>query len=110
MFDATAERRFLLLKKKLDSLHYCQPLSLDSAALVERLLGDLVRTTEGFQSLKKANDEIKQEALLKTNGLLPLQKENVRLTKENNDLHLELIRTKETCESQESRWKSSLKV
>jgi centrosomal protein CEP135 len=47
------ERRFLLLKKRLDALHYCQPLSMDSAALVEKLLNDLVKTTEGFQQMKK---------------------------------------------------------
>jgi len=110
MFDATAERRFLLLKKKLDSLHYCQPLTIDSSVLVERLLSDLIRTTEGFQSLKKSNEDLKQEALQKTSGLLPLQKENGRLLKENNELHYELIKVKETCEFQENRWKSSLKT
>lgn len=42
------ERKFLLLKKRLDALHYCQPLGIDSVPLVERLLNDLVKTTEGF--------------------------------------------------------------
>ena len=42
------ERKFLLLKKRLDALHYCYPVSLDSSALVEKLLNDLVKTTEGF--------------------------------------------------------------
>jgi len=36
------------LKKRLDALHYCQPLGIESIALVERLLNDLVKTTEGF--------------------------------------------------------------
>lgn len=56
--DPTAERRYLALKKRLDALHYCQPLSkflfcfivvaFESAALAERLLNDLLKTTEGF--------------------------------------------------------------
>lgn len=43
------ERKFLLLKKRLDALHYCQPLNLEACPLVEKLLNDLVKTTEGFQ-------------------------------------------------------------
>lgn len=51
--DTAMEKRFLLLKKRLDALHYCQPLTIESSALVEKLLNDLVKTTEGFQQLKK---------------------------------------------------------
>ena len=47
----------MLLKKRLDSLHYCQPLTVESAALVERLLNDLIKTTEGYQNIKKSNEE-----------------------------------------------------
>jgi len=42
MIDANSEKKFLLLKKRLDALHYCQPLTIDSAALVDRLLNDLI--------------------------------------------------------------------
>lgn len=45
---AYPEKKFLLLKKRLDSFHYFQPLAIESAALVEKLLNDLVKTTEGF--------------------------------------------------------------
>ena len=51
--DQQAEKRFMSLKKRLDALHYCQPLTIESAALAEKLLNDLLRTTEGFQKLKK---------------------------------------------------------
>ena len=50
MIDANAEKKFLLLKNRLDKLHYYQPLTIESAALVERLLNDLIKTTEGFQN------------------------------------------------------------
>ena len=46
--DVKAEQKFLLLKKRLDALHYCQPLTIESAALVEKLLNDLIKTTEGY--------------------------------------------------------------
>ena len=34
-------------------------IAIESAALVERLLNDLIRVTEGFQKLKKQNDELR---------------------------------------------------
>jgi hypothetical protein len=34
----------------------------ESAALAERLLNDLLKTTEGFQRLKKMNEELKQQS------------------------------------------------
>ena len=71
--DPAAERKFIALKRRLDALHYQQPLSkfftifshkspftaIDSAALAEKLLNDLLKTTEGFQRLKKMNEELK---------------------------------------------------
>lgn len=35
------------------------PVAFESAALVDKLLNDLLKTTEGFQKLKKMNDELK---------------------------------------------------
>lgn len=65
--DAIAEKRYQALKRKLDALHYSQPLSkscpnllaIESAALVERLVNDLVKITDGFQTIKKQNEELK---------------------------------------------------
>ena len=54
MYDANSQKNYLLLKKRLDALHYCQNLTIDSASLVERLLNDLIKTTEGYQNLKKS--------------------------------------------------------
>ena len=59
--------------------------------------------------MKKTNEELKLEASQKTQGLQPLQKENARILKENNELHYELIKVKESVEYQENRWKNSLK-
>ena len=33
--------------------------AIESAALAEKLLNDLLKTTEGFQRLKKLNEELK---------------------------------------------------
>ena len=55
MFDQNAEKRFKLLKKRLNALNFCEPVTIESAAIVERLLTTLLKTTEGFQTLKKKN-------------------------------------------------------
>lgn len=46
--EASSEQKFLFLKKRLDACHYCQPFTIESAALVEKLLNDLIKTTEGY--------------------------------------------------------------
>lgn len=49
------ERAFLILKRKLATLKYTDhkyTLDVSSCALVDRLVDDLVRTTESYQSLK----------------------------------------------------------
>ena len=47
--------------KKLDNKDdfLLNSIALESAALAEKLLNDLLKTTEGFQKLKKINDELK---------------------------------------------------
>jgi len=109
MIDAVAEKKFLLLKKRLDALHYVQPFSADSASLVERLLNDLIKTTEGFQTLKKANDELTTTANKTEQRLEPLKKEIRLVLKENNDLHVEIMRVKEDLELKESKWNNTFK-
>ena len=99
--DATAEKRFLALKRRLDALNYCKPLGIESAALAESLLNDLVKTTEGFQSLKKKNTELRDNLEKAQQALLPLKKENERVVRESNDLHRELIRVREDAEKKE---------
>jgi centrosomal protein CEP135 len=50
MADNNSDKKYLLLKKRLDSLHYSYPFSIDSSSLVEKLLNDLIKTTEAFSS------------------------------------------------------------
>lgn len=56
------ERSFLILKRKLATLKYTEHLDVSSCALVDRLVDDLVRTTESYQSLKVQEHEKQLEA------------------------------------------------
>ena len=65
------------MKKTLDSMQYYQPQTLESAALVGKLLNDLIRTDEeNLSKLTKLD-----------NFLHPLKSENHKLIKENDELH-----------------------
>jgi centrosomal protein CEP135 len=62
--------------------------------LVERLLGDLIKTTEGFQRLK----QVHQNSNSSGNFDVALKKELERLYLDNNTLHQAMIKTKESCD------------
>lgn len=67
---------------------------MESAALAEKLLNDLLKTTEGFQRLKKMNEELKRTQT-DTSSVEPYIKENERVVKENNELHQMLMKVRE---------------
>jgi hypothetical protein len=46
---------------------------------------------------------------LNQQALVPLQKENEKLTKENNKLHMQVIQTKEEREAGELQWRNTLR-
>jgi len=54
----TAQKKFANLKNKLSKLEYNQPLSFESMALVDKLLTDMLKTTEAFRKIKKQKDEM----------------------------------------------------
>lgn len=109
MTDFVATQRYQAIRKQLDQLHYCLPFNVEACGLVERLLNDLLKTTEGYQKLKMQIDLLKHDDKLNQQALLPLQKENEKLTKENNKLHLEVIQTKEERDACELKWKQALR-
>ena len=49
--------------------HY---IDIESTALVERLLNEVMQTTEAFQQLKNENTVIAQEAQLNSQSMTPL--------------------------------------
>ena len=70
--EVVQSRKYQELKRKLDALHYCAPLSLDSTPLVDQILKDLLKTTEGFQQLKKQLNTARQETEAAKQGVIPL--------------------------------------
>ncbi|CAM9226951.1 unnamed protein product, partial [Choristocarpus tenellus] len=62
----------------------------DSLVLVDRLFFDLVTTTESYEDLQQREEQTAADLALSQAQLFPLKKENSRLLKENNALHLKV--------------------
>ena len=91
--------RLAALKSKLASLRYQQPLGLESAPLVESLLDDLVRSQQKQAELAAIAESRADEISLAEQHVLPVRKENTRLMRENNDLHMQIIADAEAAEA-----------
>ncbi|KAK3289417.1 hypothetical protein CYMTET_3154 [Cymbomonas tetramitiformis] len=102
------EARLAQLRRKLESLNYGDTFDLSSVPLIQKLLDDLVHTTESYRALKLRNSSSSHELETYKAKLDVLYQDNARLLKENNALHLQLIKDAEGGDSKERR--SSLTV
>ncbi|XP_060884798.1 centrosomal protein of 135 kDa isoform X2 [Labrus mixtus] len=93
--NSSAERKFVNLRKRLDQLGYKQPLGIESLPLVEKLFSDLVHTTESLRNAKLSTGKTEKESRNIDALLEPYRAENARAVRENNELHLELLKLKE---------------
>ena len=73
-----------------------------SVSIVNKVLNDLIKTTEGFKKLQDERDRLRNELKSQGDLILPLRNENIRLTKENNELHQEMIKLKDVLEKNSS--------
>ncbi|KAJ7410493.1 Testis-specific protein 10 protein [Willisornis vidua] len=107
--STNAERRFTNLRKRLDQLGYRQPLGVESLPLVEKLFSDLVHTTESLRSAKLSAGKTEKECSNYDTILEPYKTENAKLTRENNELHLEILKLKEQSDRHVKDLKVSLR-
>jgi centrosomal protein CEP135 len=92
------EREYIRVKKSLEVLGYRDSLGIDSVSIVNKVLNDLIKTTEGFKKLQDERDKLRNELKAQGDLILPLRNENIKLTKENNELHQEMIKLKDVLE------------
>ena len=79
---------FMTLRYRLDQMEYLEYLHVDSVDLVQRLLSDLIQTTESARNFKNQLEIARNEKAIAEEQLYPLRQELTRLTAENNQLHL----------------------
>ena len=97
------------LKKRLDALHYCHPVTPHSAILVETLLNDIIASNEKLQILQKENSSFRADLQSALSEVRMYQSEITRLGTENNRLHLEMMKTKEQASESQEKWRVSNK-
>eukprot|EP00127_Corallochytrium_limacisporum_P000136 Clim_evm19s5 gene=Clim_evmTU19s5 len=98
-----ADKRFALLRRRLDEFGYGSPLGLESVQLVENLFSDLLHTTESLRASKGENLEVVQNLNNFNENITPLKRENAILTQENNRLHEELLKAREVANVREAK-------
>ncbi|XP_011883028.1 PREDICTED: centrosomal protein of 135 kDa [Vollenhovia emeryi] len=92
--------RYRTVRKHLDSLGYKQALSLDALPLIEALLADLVQTTDSLKHFKAVAQENVEACSQLQLTVDPYKCDNARLVRECNQLHSDLIETKEAQQRQ----------
>lgn len=92
--------QFAKLKGLLESRGYSQHLDITSGPLAERLISDLVSAERTLETaVHKAEQAAKANSVWQ-GQLDPLRKENARLIRENNQLHLAIIKDSEESQKQ----------
>ncbi|XP_007944424.1 centrosomal protein of 135 kDa [Orycteropus afer afer] len=104
-----AERKYVNIRKRLDQLGYRQTLTVECLPLVEKLFSDLVHTTESLRKSKLSSVKAEKESANFDFVLEPYKVENARLSRENNELYLELMKLREQSDQQIKELKASLK-
>ncbi|GJQ82867.1 hypothetical protein Trydic_g2605 [Trypoxylus dichotomus] len=104
------EDRYLHLRKQLEELGYHQYLKIECVPLVEKLVSDLIQTTE---SLRKYMN-ISKDAISERDNLLlgaePYKCDNAKLVKECNELHLAFLQFREQHEKLQKDLKRRISV
>ncbi|RIA95882.1 hypothetical protein C1645_438709 [Glomus cerebriforme] len=84
------------LQQQLIKLNYHENFTLESIPLIKKLLNDLFTITENYQILQTKSQTIEKEKWETHCQVEPLKRSFIALTKENNQLHIDLINKKQT--------------
>ncbi|KAJ3180398.1 hypothetical protein HDU85_004104 [Gaertneriomyces sp. JEL0708] len=83
------------LRLRLETLGYTEPLLPESIPLVRHLFADLLLTTESAKKFKAQHDDLLSENASLKGQVGPLRNTVAQLTRENAELHMELVKAKE---------------
>jgi hypothetical protein len=81
-----SESSLASLRHELSALDYTEPLGAESAPLVQRLLSDLILTTDTIDKLQGRASDYERQANRALEDIAPLRKDTSRLVRENNEV------------------------
>ncbi|KAK0096267.1 hypothetical protein PV326_005918 [Microctonus aethiopoides] len=87
--------RYRTVRKRLDNLGYREALSLDALPLTEKLLADLIQTTESLKHFKAIADNNIESCRQSSLSIDPHNYDNTKLVQECNELHNQLLEIKQ---------------
>lgn len=93
--DPALQQRYFDLRKQLSSLNYSTNFGLDAVDVIQQLFGDLISTTESYTQLQEKEYELAQDLSLAQAQLFPLKKENAKISRENQQLHMDTVKLRE---------------
>ncbi|GFR41794.1 hypothetical protein Agub_g2559, partial [Astrephomene gubernaculifera] len=94
------DRQLAVLRRKLEALSYSDPLDATSAPLVQKLVEDLVHTTDSYRVIKQQCAKQAQEIAAFDTRLEAVRQESVRLQSENSQLHVLVMQHAERHDKQ----------
>ena len=69
-------------------------LSEESVQLVNSIVNDLIKATKAFKNIMTEKNNLESKLKIQDNIILQLRNENYKISKDNNELHKEIIKLK----------------
>eukprot|EP00002_Diphylleia_rotans_P029314 TRINITY_DN5962_c0_g1_i1.p1 TRINITY_DN5962_c0_g1~~TRINITY_DN5962_c0_g1_i1.p1 ORF type:complete len:844 (-),score=207.87 TRINITY_DN5962_c0_g1_i1:1751-4282(-) len=101
------EHQYVQLVRRLQALGHHQHCAPESVPLVESLLSHLTHATEALRQVKAHEIQLQHRVDSYAKQDDPLRRENMRLTRENNQLHLDMIRFTEDRQVEDRKFLQS---
>ena len=92
------EKQYNKLKLSLETMGYKGYLSEESVQLVNSVLSDLIKATKAFKNIMLEKNNLESKLRVQDDIIIPLRNENYKISKDNNELHKEIIRLKDALE------------
>ena len=92
------EKQYNKLKLSLETMGYKGYLSEESVQLVNSVLSDLIKATKAFKNIMLEKNTLESKLRVQDDIIIPLRNENYKISKDNNELHKEIIRLKDALD------------
>jgi len=101
--------RYNNLRKKLADHEFKDVFGIDAVPLIEKLFGEYMKACDSFKSIEEKQTNLSTDLASLQAQLFPLRKENAKLARENNELHLDHIHHVENTRREQQEYERRLR-